>query len=257
MRKLVILFVLLGLLAACGQTTPATPPNTTSPTGPATAPPAPTGAPTSATLPTEPTPGGDVEQELGRKASAALAQHLGVSADQLTLISVTPQTWSDSSLGCPDPDRAYAQVIVEGYLIVVSAGGQNYPIHTSSDGLPLILCQNGQPVILSDASSAGEAPDAAAGGTPPAGTMTPEMQQMRDQAIARLATDLGIAPEAISVIESEATTWSDGSLGCPQPGVSYIQVLIEGYRFLLEANGTLYELHTDNRSEVVRCPEAS
>ena len=73
-----------------------------------------------------------------------------------------------------------------------------------------------------------------------------------------LADQLSISPEEITVISSEPVEWPDTSLGCPQPGVMYAQVLTPGYRFRLEAAGAEYEVHTDQAGQsVVTCEPAS
>jgi hypothetical protein len=83
------------------------------------------------------------------------------------------------------------------------------------------------------------------------------MQQMLDMAIQRLAEALRIDQGEISLVLAEPVTWNDGSLGCPQPGMVYPQVLVDGYRFVLQAQGLQYELHTDTRRSVVLCPAVS
>jgi hypothetical protein len=35
--------------------------------------------------------------------------------------------------------------------------------------------------------------------------------------------------------------WPDGSLGCPQPGMLYTQVLTPGYQVVVEAGGEEYD----------------
>ncbi len=72
------------------------------------------------------------------------------------------------------------------------------------------------------------------------------------QAIADLAGRLGVAAEAIQVRSVEAVEWPDASLGCPQPGMVYAQVITPGYRIVLEAEGQAYEYHS-SRSRVVYC----
>ncbi|MFZ0015637.1 MAG: hypothetical protein WAL25_16145, partial [Acidimicrobiia bacterium] len=42
-----------------------------------------------------------------------------------------------------------------------------------------------------------------------------------DDASRRLGIDVG----AVEVLSSESVTWSDGSLGCPEPGMFYTQAL--------------------------------
>jgi hypothetical protein len=73
------------------------------------------------------------------------------------------------------------------------------------------------------------------------------------QAIADLAGRLGIAADAIQVQSAEAVEWPDASLGCPEPGMMYAQVITPGYRIVLEAGGQLYEYHS-SLSRVVYCP---
>ncbi len=71
--------------------------------------------------------------------------------------------------------------------------------------------------------------------------------QLRDLAIADLASRLNIAPETIIVRAVESVDWSDASLGCPQPGYMYAQVITPGYRITLEAGGQTYAYHTSLR----------
>src|SRR5688500_9861397 len=42
-------------------------------------------------------------------------------------------------------------------------------------------------------------------------------------------------PETIEVIQAIAITWNDGSLGCPEPGMSYTMALVDGYHVILAA----------------------
>lgn len=72
-------------------------------------------------------------------------------------------------------------------------------------------------------------------------------------AIGDLAGRLGIAPDSISVVSAEAVSWPDASLGCPQPGMMYPQVITEGYRVILVAEGKEYAYHGDDRGELFYC----
>jgi hypothetical protein len=62
-------------------------------------------------------------------------------------------------------------------------------------------------------------------------------------AVEDLAGRLGIEPDAVTVIDASAVTWPDGSLGCPEPGMMYTQVLVDGMLVVLEADGRQYEYH--------------
>ncbi|WP_418605475.1 hypothetical protein [Georgenia sp. SUBG003] len=35
-------------------------------------------------------------------------------------------TWNDGSLGCPEPGTVYTQALVDGYHVVLEAGGERY-----------------------------------------------------------------------------------------------------------------------------------
>ncbi|WP_223171051.1 hypothetical protein [Microbacterium sp. NIBRBAC000506063] len=43
------------------------------------------------------------------------------------------------------------------------------------------------------------------------------------------------------LVTAERVTFSDGSLGCPQPGQSYTQALVDGMRVIVTADGKHYD----------------
>jgi hypothetical protein len=77
-------------------------------------------------------------------------------------------------------------------------------------------------------------------------------------AVAYLADELGITPQEVTVLASEPVEWADASLGCPQPGMMYAQVITPGYSFLLDAAGKQYKVHTDLTGQsVIVCQPGS
>jgi len=78
-----------------------------------------------------------------------------------------------------------------------------------------------------------------------------------DMARRDLASRLGIAESQITTERVEEVDWRDTSLGCPQPGRMYAQVITPGYRIILQANGKTYEYHSDQRGNVVFCATPS
>jgi len=72
-------------------------------------------------------------------------------------------------------------------------------------------------------------------------------------AISAAAARLKVAPEAVQVVSVSATDWSDTSLGCPQPGMFYAQVIVQGYKIVLMASGQQVEYHADQKGRVVTC----
>lgn len=74
-----------------------------------------------------------------------------------------------------------------------------------------------------------------------------------EAAINDLAAQTGLPPGQINQVSMEAVEWSDTSLGCPQEGYMYAQVITPGYKIILEAGGVQYEYHTDEGTHVVLC----
>ncbi|MGD9318190.1 MAG: hypothetical protein PVG56_15245, partial [Anaerolineae bacterium] len=50
-----------------------------------------------------------------------------------------------------------------------------------------------------------------------------------------------------------AVEWSDGSLGCPQPGMAYKQVPQEGVLIRLSVSGTIYNYHGGGSRDPFLC----
>ncbi|MGB3857762.1 MAG: hypothetical protein WA912_00765 [Ornithinimicrobium sp.] len=57
-------------------------------------------------------------------------------------------------------------------------------------------------------------------------------------AVQDLADRRSVAVEDVSVVGYAEVTWSDGSLGCPQPGMVYSQALVDGQQLILRVEGT-------------------
>ena len=73
-------------------------------------------------------------------AAADLAAQRGTDISSVNVLEIARMEWSDSSLGCPQPETLYAQVITPGYLIVIETGGQLFNYHTDLLG-NVILCE--------------------------------------------------------------------------------------------------------------------
>ncbi len=101
------------------------------------------------------------------------------------------------------------------------------------------------------------APAATATGAALAATPQPEVDLLGlpqvEQAIADLAQRLSIAPEDIQVMAAEMRTWSDASLGCPQPDMSYAQVPQDGLLVQLGYAGRVYNYHSGGNQAPFLC----
>ncbi len=110
------------------ETSPTVEKSTPSPSAPAPA-------------PEETPPPAVVESDAVGKAKADLAARLGVAADSIEVVSVQEVDWPDTSIGCPQPDMVYAQVITNGSGIILSHNGGSYSYHSAAMGEPF-YCEN-------------------------------------------------------------------------------------------------------------------
>jgi hypothetical protein len=62
-------------------------------------------------------------------------------------------------------------------------------------------------------------------------------------AVEQLERYLAIDAGEIAVVRAEAVVWPDGGLGCPEPGMRYKQMRVEGSFVQLRVDGKLYNFH--------------
>lgn len=72
-------------------------------------------------------------------------------------------------------------------------------------------------------------------------------------AIEDLAAHLGRPVADIAVRRVEDVTWRNGALGCPEPGRSYTQALVPGYRIELVVEGASVWYHGAHDGDPFRC----
>ena len=95
-----------------------------------------------------------------------------------------------------------------------------------------------------DLGHAGPQPDAQP--HPTAGPVDQQPDTLNDlQSRARevLATRLSVTAESLTLISDEIVQWSDASLGCPQEGMGWAQVITPGRRMTFRHNENTYEVH--------------
>jgi hypothetical protein len=76
----------------------------------------------------------------------------------------------------------------------------------------------------------------------------------RDLAIERAKETLratGVDPSTLTLGTAEPVTWPDSSLGCPEPGAQYLQVLTPGYRVELKSAQKNYVVHVAGERAIV------
>lgn len=64
----------------------------------------------------------------------------------------------------------------------------------------------------------------------------------------------GAAESAVKIASVQPVTWPDASIGCPQPGMAYAQLLVPGWRVVLEAGGRRWDYHAARGGLWLHCP---
>lgn len=175
----------------------------------------------------------DAERGAAMLAIDTLAADLGIAREGIEVDTVRAVEWRDSSLGCPKPGVAYLDVIKPGHKVTLRADGQIYVVHEA--GNKAFVCRQTQ----------------ALGGITPRRELTfgPQMVVARKD----LADRLGVHDSEIQFVSSESRTFADGSLGCPEAGVMYAQVQVEGWVMTFTVRDRRYTYHTDLH-RTIACP---
>ena len=67
--------------------------------------------------------------------------------------------------------------------------------------------------------------------------------ELAELAIDTLAAELGVPRDRIRVDTIRTVDWPDSSIGCPQPGEAYLQVITPGHKITLRVDGKFYFVH--------------
>jgi len=86
-------------------------------------------------------------------------------------------------------------------------------------------------------------------------TPPPESAAAVDAAMQAAAAHLGVGVDQLQITEVQPQQWRDASLGCPEPGQLYSQVITPGYLVVISSGGHQLEYHTDMRGRVTLCHE--
>lgn len=94
----------------------------------------------------------------------------------------------------------------------------------------------------------------------PIGQPEPVPGEVPEDLLTKILADLqereGIDREEIFIERAEAVVWRDGSIGCPQPGMMYLQVLTPGYFVVLRVGDDLYNYHATQSGRFILCEQS-
>lgn len=173
------------------------------------------------------------DEALAQRAIEVLAADLDIPRQRITVDTVRQIDWRDSSIGCPQPDRSYLQVITPGHRITLRVDDQFHFVHEASGRM--FVCKQSKSV----------------GGITEKRTLVWGPQAM--QARKDLAERLGVEERLIRIAYVNGTTFTDASLGCPEEGQTYETRYVEGYVLGLRYGNRDFTYHTD-LERVIPCP---
>ncbi|MFZ5884239.1 MAG: hypothetical protein ACOYYI_10710 [Chloroflexota bacterium] len=79
----------------------------------------------------------------------------------------------------------------------------------------------------------------------PADDSAADLTPAQQAALALLSQTLNLPVAQLTLVSTEAVTWSNGCLDVERPGTMCTQAVVEGYRIILEADGREYEVRTN------------
>jgi len=80
-----------------------------------------------------------------------------------------------------------------------------------------------------------------------------EAVEMVNFAMRDLSQRLNISPSRISIALIQKMSWPNSALGCPKPGLKYMQVISPGWLIVLSVNENRYAYHSDNKGPPFFC----
>ena len=160
-------------------------------------------------------------------ATAFLAQQLGIAEGDIEVVSAEETEFTDSCLGLGGPAESCLQAITPGWLLMMSAAGQTYEVHTDETGQQVRVA-----VEMPETDGAADTAAAAA-------------QEF-------LVSELGVALGDVQVISTEKTEFTDSCLGLGGPDESCLQAITPGWIVTTDVAGQTYEVHTDETGQQVR-----
>lgn len=187
-----------------------------------------------------PTPGGMEMGNVDDELQSLVEDDLGLERDSLQLLTIEAKTWGDTSLGCPKPGMAYAQVLTDGWLIVYRGpDGQEIPVHAERGLKNYVICsEEFQPLPPPENGDLGVLPVLRA-------------------AVTLLAETLDVSSEKVAVQGIAQKQWSNSCLGCAGPEENCLTVITPGYQVQMTVGGRGYAVHTNADGSAIRMCEKS
>ncbi|MEL7537345.1 MAG: hypothetical protein AAFZ58_09710 [Pseudomonadota bacterium] len=175
------------------------------------------------------------QRSIASQSVRALAEHLDIPMADIRIDTVRAVNWRDTSIGCPQPDQAYGQVITPGYKVTLRVEKALHFVHAANERV--FVCETAGKPLFSSVDTESQL------------VWGEQMLWAR----ADLAEHLGADEAEITIRSALPKTFSDASLDCPEPDVEYDATAREGFALNFEYRGRTYTYNTD-LTRTVLCP---
>lgn len=166
-------------------------------------------------------------QQVVDRVREQAAQDQQTDVEDVEVISVEREEWTDSCLGLGGPAEICAFVITPGYRVVVEVDGEEFAYRSDLTGdvirAEVEMAMDDEPAVIA----------------------------VREQT----AQDQGVDVDAVAVISVETVEWPDACLGLARADEMCAQVITPGYRVVVEVDGEQYAYRTDLSGAVIRAED--
>ncbi len=166
------------------------------------------------------------------QARELVARERGVSPSALEIEAALATQWPDAGLGCPQKDHVYAQVLSEGFRIVLRDGSASYDVRVAPGRAVLCATHTARAPSVDEMRAA---------------------DKVQRLARADLAERLGVPVGTVRVDYLRPVTWPDAALGCPDNGTTPEAKATPGFEVRLSHGEQSFTYHAD-REQVRLCP---
>ena len=157
----------------------------------------------------------------------------------------------------------FGGLLALGWLLAACSGQSFQPVVPATPTMP---AQGGEPTVQPPTAMPPTEPGGQGTARPPVQPVSPEPvptlepgttgevpEALLDAIKKDLAARTGADPASIEVVRAQAVVWNDGSLGCPQPGMEYTQMLVDGYWVVLRYGGQDYDYRATQSGYFLLC----
>jgi hypothetical protein len=122
------------------------------------------------------------------------------------------------------PDMVVRIALLAAALVVVGCSSAAAPSVVAPSGTPAVSATPIAPENVSMSPGASDVP-----------------ASIIDAVVAEIAKTAGVPADQVTVVSAESVTFHDGSLGCPQPGFAYTQMVVDGFKIVAKVGDTEYD----------------